>query len=186
MAMGPTNSSNKRITYKQKMSGSDLFRYVKAVALPVGVFVIALITIQNLAGFGSKIVAPLTGAMWAVGVITCLILPSHRASVLKTTHVTIGIYLITLFALKHIITLMSGVSSEVFMETFNQAIPVTSGSAVSGWLQNMMWITGVMTPIGFIGMQGKRIFTFRKNAAKETFMERIRGVRTSNKLNDRQ
>ena len=44
----PTNATGQQITYKQKMSGADLFRYVKAVAFPLAVFVIALIAIQIL------------------------------------------------------------------------------------------------------------------------------------------
>lgn len=175
----PTNATGQQITYKQKMSGADLFRYVKAVAFPLAVFVIALIAIQNLAGFGTKLVAPLTGIMWCMGVVCCFLLPSHRTSILKETHMTIGIYLITLVALKYIVAMMSGVSSEMLMEAFNQAIPTTSGSAISGWLQSLMWITAVMTPVGFIGMQGKRVFSFRRKAAKEKFMEQTRGVRSN-------
>lgn len=175
------NNSGERITYKQKMSGSDLFRYVKAVALPTGVFVLSLVVIQSLAGFGTKLVAPLTGVMWCVGALCCALLPSHRSSILTETHMTIGIYLITLVALKVIIAMMSGVSSEMLMEAFNQAIPTTSGSAVSGWLQSLMWITAVMTPIGFIGMQGKRLFSFRRKKSKEKFMEQTRGVRMNGK-----
>lgn len=173
----PINASRKKITYKQKMSGTDLFRYVKAIALPLGVFVLSLIVISQLAGFGTYLVAPLTGVMWCLGAVACLLLPSHRSSILNETHMTIGIYLITLFALKSIISIMSGVSSEMLMQTFNQSIPTTSGSAISGYLQNLMWITAVMTPVGFVGMQGKKIFTFRRKASKEKFMEQTRGIR---------
>lgn len=173
----PINSNKNKITYKQKMSGADLFRYVKAVALPLGVFALSLIVISQLAGFGTYLVAPLTGVMWCLGAVACILLPSHRSSILNETHMTIGIYLITLFALKTIISVMSGVSSEMLMQAFNQSIPTTSGSAVSGWLQNLMWITAVMTPIGFVGMEGKKIFSFRRKSSKEKFMEQTRGIR---------
>lgn len=169
----------KAITYKQKMSATELFRYVKAVILPIGVFILSLFVIQALAGFGSKLVAPLTGIMWAFGAICAIWLPSHRGSIMKETHMTIGIYLLTLIALKTIISLMSGVSAEMLMAAFNQAIPTTSGSAVSGWLQNLMWINGVMTPFGFIGMQGKRLFTFKRKASKEKFFDQARGIRSN-------
>ena len=134
---------------------------------------------DSLAGFGTKLVAPLTAIMICMGAICAIILPSHRSSILTETNVTVGIYLITLIALKHIISMMSGISSEMFMAVFNQAIPATSGSAISGWLQTLMWITAVMTPIGFVGMQGKRIFTFKRKASKEKFIEQTRGIRTT-------
>ena len=175
--MTEIKTERKAITYKQKMSGAEFFRYVRAVSLPIGVFVLSLLVIQALAGFGSKLVAPLTGLMWAFGALCAIWLPSHRASIMTETHMTIGIYLITLIALKTIISLMSGVSAEMLMAAFNQAIPVTSGSAISGWLQTLMWINGVMTPFGFIGMQGKRLFSFKRKASKEKFFEQTRGIR---------
>lgn len=166
------------ITYKQSMSSSDLFRYVKAVALPVGVFVLCLITISSLAGFGTKLVAPMTAVMWVVGAICAAIQPSHRANVLSETHVAIAGYLAMLLALKKIIAMMSGVSSEMLMAAFNQAMPVTSGSAISGWLQNLMWITAAMTPIGFVAMQVKRVFSFRKERSTKKAFEGLRGSRS--------
>lgn len=169
-------NQKKAITYKQAMSRSDMTRYLKAVGLPIGVFLLSLFAIQSLAGFGRMLVAPMTAIMWAIGVIAAIILPSHRGSILSETHVTIGGYLAALMALKEVIAMMSGVSSEMLMAAFNQAIPVTSGSAISGWLQNMLWITAVMTPIGFIGMQVKRIFTFRRNQTTQKTFEQLRGV----------
>lgn len=165
------------ITYKQNMSGADLFRYMKAVGLPLGIFLLSLLAIQSLAGFGTKLVAPMTAVMWAIGAISAIILPSHRGSILTETHVAIAGYLATLVALKEIIAMMSGVSSEMLMAAFNQAIPVTSGSAISGWLQTLMWITAAMTPIGFVGMQVKRIFSFKRNQSTQKTFDRLRGIR---------
>jgi len=166
-----------RLTYKQKLSGADLFRFVKAIALPVMIFVLSLIAIQALAGFGAKLVAPLTALMLIIGPVCAIILPSHRSSILTETMATTGIYLVSLMGFKFIISMMSGISSETFMEVFNQSMPVTSGTAISGWLQTLMWITAVMTPIGFVSMQIKRIFTFKRKASKEKFIEQTRGIR---------
>lgn len=165
------------ITYKQSMSGSDFFRYVKAVSLPIGVFLLSLVAIQSLAGFGSKLIAPLTAVMWVTGSVCALILPSHRGSILSETHVAIAGYLATLMALKEIVAMMSGVSSEMLMAAFNQAIPTPSGSAISGWLQTLMWITAAMTPVGFVGMQVKRVFSFRRQQSTQKTFDRIRGIR---------
>jgi len=164
------------IVYRQKISKSDIFRYVKAVVFPTGIFVLSIFTISSLAGFGTYLVAPLTGFMWCAGAISAFIIPSQRGSILTETHVTLGVYLLTLLALKQIIALMSGVSSEMLMAAFNQSIPVTSGSAISGWLQSVLWLTAVMTPVSFIGIQAKKVFTFKRRS-KEKFMDQIRGVR---------
>lgn len=166
----------KKITYKQKMSSADIWRYLKAIIFPLSIFILAMFAIEGLAGFGSKLVAPLTGAMWAMGAFSAIMLPSQRGSILSTVHVTIGVYLVTLVVLKRIIVMMSGVSSEMLMAAFNQAIPVTSGTSISGWLQTMIWITAVMTPLGYIGMEAKRIFTFKRRSSKERAMDEIRGI----------
>jgi len=164
-----------KFTYKQKITKSDFSRYIRAVSLPILIFALSLISIQLLEGFGSKLVAPLTALMICGGVICAIWLPSHRSSILKETYITVGAYLLALLAFRQVISMMAGVSSEMFMETFNQTMPVTSGSAISGWLQNLMWISAVMTPIGFIGMQGKRVFTFKRKNSKERFMNQTRG-----------
>lgn len=171
------NPASKPITYKQNMSRTDFFRYVKAVGVPLVIFVVALLSIQSLAMFGTKLVAPLTAIMWASGVICAIIMPSHRESVLKETHVAVIGYLVAIISLKEVIALMSGVSSEDLMAAFGQAIPVTSGSAISGWLQNMMWIAAAMTPIGFVGMQVKRVFSFHREQSTQKTFDRIRGIR---------
>ena len=36
-------------------------------------------------GFGSKIITPLTGAMWVVGAVFALILPSQREEIIRHT-----------------------------------------------------------------------------------------------------
>lgn len=170
-------NTKQAITYKQPTSNADIARYAKAVGLPLSVFLLSLFAIQSLAGFGTKLIAPMTAAMWAVGAITALILPSHRGSVLTETHVAIAGYLATLIALKEIVAMMSGVSSEMLMAAFGMSIPATSGSAISGWLQTLMWITAAMTPIGFVGMQVKRIFSFKRNQSTQKTFDRIRGIR---------
>lgn len=168
---------NNTLTYKHSNTSANAMRYLKAIGFPVGIFLLALFCISRFAAFGLNIVAPLTGAMWVFGVICALLLPSHRGSILTETHVTIGCYLLALTGVRELIALVSGVSSEMLMSTYNQAIPLTSGSTISGYLQTFLWITAIMTPLGFFGMQGKRVFTFRHKASKAKEIDRLRGIR---------
>lgn len=168
------------ITYKRKMTGYEFLRYIKAIGFPAGLFIFTMIVLSKFAVFGSSILAPLIGVMWAVGVICSLLIPSQKQSILNETHITIAIYLLTLIAVRAIIRMLSGVSSEMMMSAFNQAIPLTGGSTITGYMQTLMWITTVMTPLGFIGMQGKKVFTFRKKANKDKELTRLRGYRQNN------
>lgn len=170
------------LSYKQKASKSDMTRYFKAVALPFGIFIIAIFTIYNFAGFGSKLVAPLTGVMWLVGIGCALILPSHRLSILRETHATVAIYLISLSAIRELISMVSGVSSEMLMAAFGQAIPLTSGSAFAGWLQNLLYITALMTPLGFVIMQGKKVYSFKRKGNQKETLAQLRNIRNDHHI----
>lgn len=172
---------NERLTYKRAQSNADIFRYLKAIAAPVGLFLLAMFTIDHFNLFGYDLIAPLTGVMWACGVAVAWFLPSHRRSVLKETHVTVAVYLISLTVLKELIGTISGVSAEMLMAAYNQVLPVTSGAAFSGYLQSMLWITTIMTPVGFIFMQVKKMFTMHRNNEAKKFHDRLLGTRKNGK-----
>lgn len=168
--------SQDRLTYKRAQANADLFRYVKAIAFPVGIFMLAMFTIDRLSLFGVNIVAPLTSVMWIVGIVVGLIQPSIRRATLRETHITIGVYLISITLFKELVASISGISSEMLMATYNQPIPVTSGAAFSGYLQTMLWITTIMTPVGFIVMEVKKLFSFRRTAETKKFHDNLLGV----------
>ncbi len=69
----------------------------------------------------------------------------------------------------------------MLMATYNQAIPVTSGLAFSGYLQTMLWITTIMTPVGFIFMEVKKVFTMRRKQEAKKFRDRMLGTRQNGK-----
>lgn len=165
------------LTYRHKTSKSDIARYCKAVGLPIGVFLLALFTITRFAAFGTGLIAPATGFMWAFGVITAFLLPSQRSSQLTETCIVIGIYLLGLTGIRELISLTAGVSSEMLMASFNQAIPLTAGSTISSYLQAMLWITAVATPLGMVIKWGKQILSFRKRTGKSKTFQRLRGIR---------
>lgn len=170
-----------RLTYQRAQASADFSRYAKAIAFPGGIFLLAMFTIDHFNLFGVNIIAPMVGIMWACGVIVSWFLASHRRATLRETHVTIGVYLISLIVFKELVASISGISSEMLMATYNQAIPVTSGQAFSGYLQTMLWITTIMTPVGFIFMEVKKVFTMRRKQEAKRFRDRMLGTRQNGK-----
>ena len=63
-------------------------------------------------GFGSKIITPLTGAMWVVGAVFALILPSQREEIIRHTKWFILGYVGILFLYRYVIIAVSGVSAD--------------------------------------------------------------------------
>ena len=96
---------------------------------------------------------------------------------MNETFITLGSYLIALITFKACISLLSGVSSETLTEALNLSVSATSGSAMTGWMQTLIYITAIMTPVGFIGMQSKRLYSFKRKNSKEKSIERIRGLK---------
>ena len=173
------------LTYKSDMSKQEAFRVFKAVGIPLGIFALAIFTIQNFAAFGTKLICPLICAMWMVGFIVALLMPAQRNEVLHQTLGWIGIYCVGLIALKILLGVVSGASSEMIAASYDQAIPMSTGNAIPGYLQTMMWFVAVLTPVGEITMQAKRLKDFRHNKALNKTFGQVRGIRNSGKTNTR-
>ena len=157
------------LTYETKMDATELMRYIKAICIPLAVFLITMYTIAKFAGFGTKLLAPLYGTMWAAGAICAILMPSHRADVIKET----------------LATLTSGVSGQMIAASFDTAVTSVFGNTMLGYINNFIWMISIIVPITFLVMQAKRIMQFRKNKDKNKFYEQIRDVRDENKAHMR-
>lgn len=176
---------NEEIVYDKGISSNETLKMITGVGIPLGVFAFALLTISTFAEFGSKLLLPMTAAMWICGLGVAIYLPSMREEVIGDTMKAIVAYCAAMIGFKILLKLTSGVSSEMIGASFNQAIPTTTGNAIYGYLQNIMWITSVMTPIGFLGMQVSRIVKFRKTRSIQKAFGQARGIRDSGNAHNR-
>lgn len=167
----------KNFTYVKKASGKERGRVVWAVVFPVGVFFLSIIGISIFKNFGRILMAPLIGGMWIAGAVCAFYMPSHRKDIIKETLTAIASYNATLLGLRELISITSGVSSQMLMATFGQPLATASANTIPGYLQTMLYISTVMIPFGYFGMQGKRILQFRRSANKQRTMEQLRSIR---------
>ena len=172
-------NTRKELTYRQGTTATDIWRYIKAIGLPISIFLFGIYTISTFSTFGTKVIAMLSGFMWVGGVFAAFVLPSQRKSILTETFATVGGYYLALLLIRKMISLIAGVSSEMLMATYGQAIPITSGTAFSGTLQSIMWATAIFVPFGFLTMQGKKVLTLRSKGNKNREIERLRGIRSN-------
>ena len=86
-------------------------------------------------------------------------------------------YVCGLYLIRLLIGLAANTSSEQLMASYSQAMPVSTGSTIAGYLQSMLWILAFLSPITFLTMMGKKLVTFRKTAAKNKVLEQIRDIR---------
>jgi len=167
----------KREVYKQSMTAQEATAYIKAVGYPVMVLLLSMFTISLFAQFGTRLIAPMTAAMWVLGVLESIIIRSMRKEIIKQTLAFIGIYQITLLAWRQAIKIVSNVTSEQIMASYNQVITLSQSSALPGYLQNALWMTAVGVPVGYICMQGKRLVTFNKKTDKDKALRQYRSIR---------
>lgn len=169
----------KEFTYVKKASGKDRSKLARAVIFPVAIFFFSIIGISTFKNFGRILMTPLIGLMWITGAACALYMPSHRKNIINETLTTIASYNATLLGLRKIIEITSGVSSQMLMATFGQPIATASANTIPGYLQTMLYVSAVMIPFGYVGMQGKRILQFKRNANKQKVMEQLRGIRNA-------
>lgn len=170
-----------RITYKERITGQDLSKYAKAVCFPLAAFATDIWAISSFRAFGTELIAPLSAAIWMSGLITGLILPSHRKTTLNETVIALVGYSVLLMGLRYSLQLISGVSTEMLIASYGQIISLTGGSAVQGYIQNILWISAIMVPLGFVAMQAKKLVQFRRLVAKNKTLDRIRSIRENTK-----
>ena len=176
--------NGKGITYKQTFNSRELFSYVKCVGAPVGTFLLSMAVIAQFGAFGTNLLAPLAGGMWVMGAVTAFMIPSQRASTCNETHGMIAGYMAGMFGMRFLVSLVAGTSNEQLMATYSQALPMSSGSTISGFIQTALWIMAVMVPVGFFTMQGKKLFTFKKNLNKQKTVDSLRGVKDSGRAHN--
>lgn len=169
----------KNFTYVKKASGKERNKLVWAVVFPVAVFFLSIIGISVFKNFGKILMAPLIGAMWIVGAACAVYMPSHRKDIIKETLTFISTYNATLLGLRELIGITSGVSSQMLMATFGQPLATASANTIPGYLQSMLYISAAMIPFGFLGMELKRIITFKRSVNKQRTMEQLRSIRSA-------
>lgn len=152
-------------------------KIVKAVIFPLLVFLLALFTISNLAGYGTKVVTPMLGGMWALGSVVAAVLPMHRKKILSSTLQGCVIYCFVLLGIKMGLSIASGASSEMISATWEQPLPLASGNALTGFLQTMLSFGSMLIPGGYMGMLIKQLVQYRKTSSLQKTFGRVRDIR---------
>ena len=177
--------NNNEIVYDKGISSGEALKMITGIGIPLGIFALVLLTVSTFAEFGTRLLLPMISAMWITGLCVAIYLPSMREEVIGDTMKMIFSYCMAMIGLKILLKITSGVSSEMIGASFNQAIPMTTGNAIYNYIQNIMGISSVMVPIGFIGMQVSRVVKFRKTRSIQKAFGQARGIRDSGNAHNR-
>ena len=169
--------NDNRPTYARAAGRRESGRIFRAIVAPLLLFLLCLFTVSNLAGYGTRIVTPLLGAMWALGAVAAWILPVHRQDILGRTERMCAIYCFTLLGLKIMQTILSGASTEMISASYEQPIPLAVGNALTGVVQTIFSLSTLMIPGGYLAMLIKQILQYRKTANLQKAFARARDIR---------
>ncbi len=75
--------SRDEISYTSKFGLRDMLPRLWSLFIYIGTFALWLYLDSAYYNFGSKIITPLTGAMWILGAVLALLLPSQREEIIK-------------------------------------------------------------------------------------------------------
>lgn len=171
----------KDLVYEKGISRREILQVLYDVGLPMGVFSLGLYVISTYAEFGTRLITPVSSIMWGFGVVVSILMPGDRREVIRQTVIFCGLYFAAMLALKFILAVVSGVSGEMIAASYDQTIPIVSGNILPGVASNAIWAVSFMYPVGFIAMQGKRLFQFRRTRNKTQAMGRARDIRDTGK-----
>lgn len=173
--------SNNELVYRTKVTANDILPKIVACFVYIASFLLWMYLDKAYYNFGSMIITPLTCAMYCVGAFFAVLLPSQKKETVNHTKWFVLGYLGIMFVYKFVIAAVGGVSSDSLAAAFNQAIPASTGTAIAGWLQNLLWIIAITYPIGFFTMQAKKIPQFIKTRSKGQAIRQIRDIRDNTK-----
>lgn len=169
------------LVYKTTISAKHYKSTFFNLVVYLFIFTLWVYDIKAYYNFGRYIIGPAIAIIWVITAFIALILPAQRLEVIHSCKVFCAGYVATIFGYKFLITAVSGISAENLSAAFNQALPTASGTSILGWLQTLLWIAGVMSPVGFIGMQCKRIGQFFGTKSKNAAIREIRDFRDNEK-----
>ena len=114
--------SKGEISYTSKFGIRQMLPKVWSLLIYIGTFVLWLYLNSVYYNFGTKIITPLTGAMWILGAVLAILLPSQRQEIIKHTKWFVLGYLAILFVYRYVIMIVSGVSADNLSASFGQAV----------------------------------------------------------------
>ena len=115
---------------KRGIKRKQLDKHKKAVCFPLAAFAADIWAISSFRAFGTELIAPLSAAIWMSGLITGLILPSHRKTTLNETVIALVGYSVLLMGLRYALQLISGVSTEMLIASYGQIRAMKRASSI--------------------------------------------------------
>lgn len=177
--------SDETLVYKQAMSRQEMGKMVSAIGLPVAIFALGAVSICNLSSLGSYVIAPLSAAMWMMGLFVAIALPSHRRQAVNMTLGFCAGYYAGTLGLKIVMVLLSGLSSEMLSASLNITMATSAGNTMIGLISNVLAVLSVMVPITFLVAMGKMFVQFRRNRTLQDAFTQATGLRRSGKRTGR-
>lgn len=173
------NEIRSDLTYTNTLSSQQVISTIKIVLLYAGILILWLVVAKLYMNFGSQWIVPAVSTMWLMGAVTTYYIKEEREGTIKETKFSILGFLLFLFLYRGVIQLIAPISSEQMGAALNITVPAASGMAAAGFLQNILIIVSILTPIGFLTWCAQKFKVYHGRATKQEAFQRIKGIRNN-------
>lgn len=165
------------IVYENNLRSLHLKSVVKTALFYICEIIAWLVVAKLYGNFGVKVMTPLISLMWLAGAITTFFIKEERAETIKQTKWFIYGYIGLLFLYRLLVQYIASISIADMTASLNISMATVSGAAASGFLQNMLMILSVFTPLAFITWCAKKFVTYHGKMTKQDAFAKIKDIR---------
>ncbi|MFE8700968.1 hypothetical protein ACFYKX_10100 [Cytobacillus sp. FJAT-54145] len=130
-------------------SKAKLYLVGKILLTYVALIVLWLWLVHMYAAFGQGWIKFAVGIMWIAGAVAVWGVPEDREQTIKETKWAVAGYLLFLLIYRVVIVKFSQFSPDEVGVALGVNVPVSSATSALGFIQNMLMIISILTPVGF-------------------------------------
>lgn len=166
-----------RLEYSDAMCAELIKKDILKMLVYCLEIVLWVAVVKLYANFGVKIVVPAVSAMWVMGAVTAFFVKDDQENTVKGTKTSIAGYLLFLLMYRFVIQKVGGLTSQEIAVSLGINVTAAAGMAVSAWLQNILLISVVSIPIGYLVWCAQKFKTFHGRERKTDAFDRIKDIR---------
>ena len=166
-----------RLEYSDAMCAELIKKDILKMLVYCLEIVLWVAVVKLYANFGVKIVVPAVSAMWVMGAVTAFFVKDDQENTVKGTKTSIAGYLLFLLMYRFVIQKVGGLTSQEIAVSLGINVTAAAGMAVSAWLQNILLISAVSIPIGYLVWCAQKFKTFHGRERKTDAFDRIKDIR---------
>lgn len=154
------NKDYEATRFETETFGIKCFEAIKIIAFNMMIFVMTLLSVSLYAYLGRIVILVGVACITGACILSYFLVPTDRPNMIMSWKKELFIYLGALIGGYYILQMISGIDSSQLGVSMGLDAGTTQTNATQGSLSMILQFAMVMTPIGLVGNEFKRIMTF--------------------------